>query len=120
MSRAKQLALYDFKASHFIPRPLRDQGPAFGEQTSWRDANNNPITLPYYKFGWTLQHGWCRLDVSGVNGQIVFFSYSSGASLGLLDYPEVFGLSTNTLFVRPLPFHSKGPPYELLGNFSDH
>jgi hypothetical protein len=62
--------------------------------------------IPYYKFHWQSEDGFCTVDVSGITSNVVYFCYTGPTDEPYLrflkpaDYLEMLGLSANTIFVK--------------------
>jgi hypothetical protein len=73
--------------------------------------------LPYYQFYWRTDKAACTVDVSGINGKVVYFSFA-GTNLWFkkpANYYEMLGLPPKPVFVKKR-FTPPGMPceYELL------
>ncbi|HWD18696.1 MAG TPA: hypothetical protein VHB20_05410 [Verrucomicrobiae bacterium] len=94
---------------------LLSNEPCIREQKPWQLNDGTPSLEPYYMFEWKVREGWCKVDVSGISSNVVYFNYSDGVHFRLpTNYFQMLGLSSNSVFVTPSPPRNhRGPPYEI-------
>jgi hypothetical protein len=113
MGKAQQLAVSSMESIGVPMEKLGFNKPTRSHQRKyeWKDGKIYP--LPYYEFEWKTDQHVCRVDVSGINSNIVHF-FIVGASIRLptpTNYFEMLGLPHNPVFVRRLA--SQPPAYEI-------
>ncbi len=119
MEKAQQVAESAMKS---VGLPLDKLGfkkpnEAHQRKYEWKDGKIYP--LPYYQFYWKTEKAACTVDVSGIIGKVVYFSYTDfkGAYLRFqkpANYFEMLGLPTNAVFVHStFTLPGKQPIYEL-------
>lgn len=87
--------------------------PKSKQQKMWMLLGGKPKMEPYYTFDWESKAGACKIDVSGVNGKIVYFNYSDPTNFLLpSNYFRLLGISSNTIFVKPLTRSQGATQYE--------
>jgi len=117
MEKAQQLALSSVQSIGISMDKFGFKKPTKRHQRKyeWKDGKIYP--LPYYEFEWKTDQHVCRVDISGINSNIVHFFFV-GASIRLqtpTNYFEMLGLPHDPVFVKRLSLVLPGQPpaYEL-------
>jgi hypothetical protein len=105
MKRAQQIAISSMRSIGIPLNKLGFNKPTNSRQRKyqWKDGKIYP--LPYYEFEWRTDEHVCRVDVSGINSNIVHF-FIVGPSIRLYmptNYFELLDLPHNPVFVRRMP-----------------
>lgn len=110
MESAKQLAIHSTRVIG-MRKEFNEPKESHQLRYEWKDGKK--YQLPYYGFDWSDERNILRMDVSGVNGRIVYY-FAMGQSPRLTpptNYFELLGLPKDPIFVNQV---SKTPPtYEL-------
>jgi hypothetical protein len=119
MRKAEEIAESALRSIDIPISKMKLRGPKVKQQIPWTLQDGTRCMLPYYTFDWkpnTLPNQeWCKIDVSGISGTIVFFSCGSISNyVAPSNYLQLLGLSSNTVFVMPaMQPYLQGPPYKL-------
>jgi hypothetical protein len=117
MDTARQLAMSSLEAIGMA----KDFGPPKQtHQLRYEWKNGKKYLLPYYGFDWSNKKYWknvefpLRMEISGINGKVVYFS-CMGLSPRLkppTNYFDMLGLPKNPVFVEKVT--AKPPTYEVV------
>ena len=119
MKQAEQIAESALRSVNIPINKMRLRAPKVKQQIAWTLRDGTRCLLPYYTFDWKpnalRNQEWCKIDVSGISGNIAFFSCGSILCYQApTNYLQLLGCSTNTVFVTPIKKPGqKGPLYEI-------
>jgi len=117
METAQKVSTSTMRAAGLPLDKLKYEKPKLVHQRiyEWKNGKNYP--LPYYHFRWETEESSCSVDVSGINGKVVYFSFTGYPYLRFTkpaNYFQMLGLPTNAVFVHRYPTApNKMPVYEL-------
>jgi len=118
MQSAQQLAEAAMRSVGLPLDRLEFNKPKEARQEKYRWTDGKVYPLPYYEFIWDTDKAYCAVDVSGILGRVVYFSFNSQGLPYLkfepaTNYLAMLGLPTNSVFVHRLSPPGKPPLYEL-------
>ena len=110
MGKARQLAASSMQAIG-IHGDFRKPKKSEQMEYTWKDGKT--YLLPYYSFDWSNDKRICRMDVSGINSNVVYLSCWSATRLRPpTNYFDLLGLPLKPVFVKKV--RGKTNEYEII------